>query len=253
MKAFLNRIDGLDDAIITMYLSKRNLTRQLEMEIRHEVMKNSACSAFDVFSDVHDDVTVPMGTLLHMTPKLRDYLEKLFKWGTQHMTMLRFIDLSFSVYGLHRGGQDDVDAHAYRMHNRVIRASTRMGDVHTGEMSEFYQGKIIPTDVALIQLGIDTPNEITVDGKTYVKATNGYILKGHENDRDYKRGLYMMSWPSDFIFRIPLVEFAHVYKLRNKHGTANPEVKQCIESCTDQLITAMDGFVTRELLEAIPN
>lgn len=37
MEVFLNRVDGLDDAIISMFLSKRTLTRELEMDIRNEV------------------------------------------------------------------------------------------------------------------------------------------------------------------------------------------------------------------------
>ena len=82
---------------------------------------------------------------------------------------------------------------------------------------------------------------------------NGYILKGMEKSKDVKRGLYMLSIPSDFIFRIQLTEFAHIYKERNIKGTANPELKQAVESMTDQLQVATHGFVTRELLEVIPN
>ena len=36
MKIYLNRIDGWDDAIISMFLSKRTLTRELECDIRKE-------------------------------------------------------------------------------------------------------------------------------------------------------------------------------------------------------------------------
>ena len=248
MEAHLNRIDGVDDAIITMYLSKRNARRGAELGIRRLVMECSATGLADSL-----DADVPIGALRKLTPELKDYLDKLFKWGVHHITMLRFIDLSFMVYGMHRGGQDDVDAHNYRMNNRIIRASTRLADIKHGEMSEFYQGKIVPTDVALEQLGIELPHEIERDGDTYVKAVNGYILKGHENDRDYKRGLYMMSWPSDFIFRMNLTEYAHFYKMRNSNGTANPEVKKCVEDLTDQIEKATMGYVTRELLKEIEN
>ena len=37
MEVYLNRLDGWDDAIISMFLSKRTLTRELEMEIRKVV------------------------------------------------------------------------------------------------------------------------------------------------------------------------------------------------------------------------
>ena len=74
-----------------------------------------------------------------------------------------------------------------------------------------------------------------------------------ENNRDAKRGLYMLSIPSNFIFRITLTEFAHVFKERNKEGTANPEVKEAVESMASQLSSATLGFVSRELLTSIRN
>lgn len=245
MQVYLNRVDGIDDAIISMFLSKRTLTRDLEMEIRSETFdcSNMSYRANGMFGSLQEE----------LNDKMKDWLHKLFKWGVHHMTMLRFIDLSFSVYGLHRAGQDDMDAHAMRMNNRIIRSSTRLADFNHGEVSEYYKGKIVPTDVALAHLGIITPDEIEYEGQTYVKAVNGYILKGMEKKKDVKRGLYMLSIPSNFIFRIQLTEFAHVYKERNEKGTANPEVKIAVESMADQLQLATRGYVTRELLEAIPN
>ncbi len=245
MQIHLNRIDGLDDAICTLFLSKRHLTREKELEIRRQVAEHVR-----PFSEGD----APIGAFMpEMGETLDKWIDNLLKYGRQHMTMLRFIDLSFSVYGLHRGGQDDVDAHNYRFNNRIIRASTRLGTFQSGEMSEWYQGKILPTDVALAALGIELPDELEHDGKIYVRACNGYIEKGHENDNDYKRGLYMLSIPSDFLFKIQLTEYAHVWKLRNKWGTANPEVKIAIESGTDQLEAASNGRFDRELLKAIPN
>lgn len=242
MQVFLNRVDGIDDAIISMFLSKRTLTRELELEIRNEV---NACSNH-VF-----DGEVPYGALVRQTDKLKGWLEKVTKWGEHHITMLRFLDLSFTVYDLHRGGQDDWDAHSYRFNNRIIRASTRLGVFKNGEMSDWYKGKILPTDTALAILDMSMPDEVTYEGKTYVRAVNGYILKGHENEKDYKRGLYMLSIPSSFIFRIQGTEFAHVYKERREDGTANPEVKMVAESCADQLDKATLGYIDRNKLLAI--
>jgi hypothetical protein len=244
MEVHLNRVDGIDDAIISMFLSKRTLTREMEMDIRQEVASYSRHFPKD---------GEPVGSLLELSEKLDDWLKKLFKWGVRHYTMLRFIDLSFTVYGLHRAGQDDLDAHAMRMNNRIIRSSTRLADFSMGETSEYYSDKIIPTDVALAYLGITTPEELEHEGKTYVRAANGYILKGMENDKDVKRGLYMLSIPSNFIFRIQLTEFAHVFKERNIYGTANPEVKRAVESMADQLDAATNRFANRDLLLAIKN
>ena len=242
MKVDLNRIDGIDDAIISMFLSKRTLTPELELEIRQEVAR---CSNHVPSRDT------PIGALTEASPKLRDWLDKLMKWGTRHITMLRFIDLSFSVYGLHRGGQDDWDAHACRFNNRIIRSSTRMANFGQSEMSGFYEDKIVPTDAALAALGIEMPEEVTLGDRTYVRAVNGYILKGHEDDKDYKRGLYMMSIPSDFIFRIQATEFAHVYRERNDDGSAHPEVKEVAESCATQVAGATLGYLDKKTLMEI--
>lgn len=243
MEVYLNRVDGIDDAIVSMFLSKRTLTRELEYEIREEVC---ACSA-----EFNEGKQIPKGCLCNVSDKLKDWLNKLFKWGARHITMLRFIDLSFTVYDLHRGAQDDFDAHAMRLNNRIIRSSTRLANFQQNEMSEFYQGKIITTDQALAVLGITTPEEIEVDGNTYVRGVNGYILKGHEDDKDYKRGLYMLSIPSCFIFRVQLTEFAHIYRERNINGTANPELKEAVEQMADAVYRATNGYVTRDLLLAI--
>lgn len=242
MKVYLNCVDGIDDAICTMFLSKRHLTREKEMKIRNEVQQHTTTT--------YDGVTSLGALRPNYSSKLAKWLHKTLEIGVEHMSLLRFIDLSFSVYGLHRAGQDDLNAHSMRMNNRIIRTSTRLGTFACGEMSEYYEGKILPTDMALAALGITTPDD---EGQTYVRAANGYILKGMENENDVKRGLYMLSIPSNFIFRIQLVEFAHVYKLRREEGTAYPELKQAVESMTSQLADATQGLITRDMLMEIPN
>lgn len=243
MEVYLNRVDGIDDAILTMFYSRRHITREFEMHVREVVHRHS-----------NHKITAncPYGALITTNEELDKWLTQLFSFSEHHITMGKFIDLSFTVYGLHRGGQDDWDAHAKRYDNRIIRESTRLG-IFGDEMSEWYKGKIVPTDIALASLGITLPNELTFEGKTYVKTTNGYILKGHENDKDYKRGLYMLSIPSNFIFRCNLTEFSHVYKERNESGTANPEVKICCEDCADQVEKATLGYASRDWLSSIRN
>ena len=243
MEVYLNRIDGWDDAIISMFLSKRTLTRELESEIREEVASHTN----------HYPGCGVVGSLFELSEQLQDWIKKLLKWAPSHITMGRFLDFSFTVYGLHRAAQDDLDSHAKRMENRIIRSSTRLADFKNGEMSEYYQGKILPTDVALAALGITTPDKIEYNSKTYVRGVNGYILEGMENNKDVKRGLYMLSIPSNFIFKMNLTEFAHMYKERNIKSSANPEVRTCIEAATDELEKASLGFINRDLLLAIKN
>lgn len=240
MKVYLNSADGIADAITTMFFSRRTWTRELEEEIRDICFRVNDRTGRYVGSRFQDD-----------NNQYAKWLNQLTKWGAKHITMLRFIDFSITVEGLHRAGQDDWDSHAKRYENRIIRSSTRLADFNN-EMSEWYQGKIIPTDVALSLVGMKSPDTIDVDGITYVKATNGYIQKGMENNKDVKRGLYMLSIPSNFIFKVNLTEFGHVYKERNNDGTANPEVKILCENIADQIEGFQKQF-NRELLLRIKN
>lgn len=249
MELYLNRVDGLDDAILTMFYSKRTITREFEEHVRSVVSRcvNPFWSA---------DRPVGMITADRDDPEAEEFfhwLDMLFKWCPIHITMGRFLDFSFTVYGLHRAGQDDWDAHAKRMENRIIRSSTRLADFQAGEMSDYYKDKIVPTDVALAALGIETPDEIEYKGQTYVRAVNGYIVKGMENKKDVKRGLYMLSIPSDFIFKVNLTESAHMFKERRPAGTANPEVKETAQKMLEAESAATAGYVTEDLLMKIKN
>lgn len=244
MKVYLNKITGIDDAIVSMYMSKRTWTRELEEKIRKAVWLCTNNKGAISIVDMHER-NYPLVDLF------KNELNKVCKWGKRHMTMLRFVDISVTVEGMHRAGQDDVDSHAMRFNNRIIRSSTRLAKFGN-EMSDYYNEKVIPTDVALAALGIKTPDKLEYEGKTYLKTVNGYVLEGMENNKDVLRGLYMLSIPSNFIFKCQLTEWAHVYKERNKSGTANPEVKQFCEEVCNQLEAMVPQF-NRELLEAIPN
>lgn len=230
MKVYLNEITGMADGIVTLYLSKRTWTPELDKEIRGDWFD------FDYGTPDKD---------AYKTAKERTMkrIETFCKYAWKHTAMLDFVTISATVEGIHRAGQDDWDAHACRFNNRIIRASTRLADFAEGEMSDFYKGKIIPIDVVLKEVfNMNLPDEIEKGDKKYVKAVNGYILKGLEGDRDVKRGLYMESIPSTFIFKVNMAQWAHVYRLRNKNGTANPEVKQLAEMLQDEIEKQMPWF-----------
>ena len=239
MKVYLNEITGIADAIVSMHMSKRSWTREFEEEIQN------VCHA----------VLDERGTLKSGEgedyDKFKNWMDMLAKWGWKHITMLRYINFSCTVEGMHRAGQDDWDAHAKRFNNRILRSSTRLASFGY-ELSDWYKGKIIPTDVALDRLQIEKPERIEIDGNTYVKAVNGYIREDLADVQDVKRGLYMLSIPSNFIFQVDLTEWSHVYKLRNAHSTAHAEVKECCETIAD-LLEAAHGQFNRELFEKILN
>lgn len=245
MHVCLNSISGISDAIISMYISKRTLTP----ELREHIIQLT-----EQFTD-RNGIYIPQKDGEECSKEREEFLnmvEKVCKWGTKHITMLRFIDFSFNVFGLHRGGQDDWDAHAQRFNNRIVRSSTRLATFGDAEKSEYYTDKIITTDEYLKYADIILPEKVDMNGISFVKGVNGYIREDMKDNKDVKRGLYMLSIPSDFIFRVNLTEWAHVYKERNIHGTANPEVKELCETIACLLEDA-NPFFTKELFNNIKN
>lgn len=240
MKVYVNEVTGIADAIVTMFMSKRSWTREKEMEIR-EICERVLSRQGRICPDAAEEDL----------KKYNEWMASLVKWGWHHITLLRFIDISVTVEGLHRAGQDDWDSHAARFNNRIIRNSTRLAEFGY-EMSNWYADKVIPTDLALQHLGMDTPDTLEKDGVRYVKTVNGYIREDMKDSADVKRGLYMLSIPSNFIFKINLTEWGHVFKERNEKGTANPEVKMCCEAIADQLQEFQPLF-DRELFLKIKN
>ena len=250
MDIALRSITGIEDAITTMFISKNSLTPEMEEDIIKTVQtvtdRNGAMKPENELSVLPQNIT----------GKYNDWMQMLTKWGKIHITMLRFVQISCMVHGLHRAAQDDFDAHAMRLNNRIIRSSSRFAGIkdesHLQNLSEYYADKVMTTDAALKLLDKELPKEIKHDGKTYVRAFNGYIIKGMEDNQDIKRGLYNLGFPSNFIFQCNLTEFAHIYKERNEKGHANPELKKCVETITDEIIR-MQPMFDRELLLAIKN
>ena len=241
MNVTVNSITGFEDAFVAMYMSKRTWTPELDKDIR------STCDAvLDRNGRIVNDYDA------ESLEKFNKWLGMLLRMGRRHITVLRYIDISIMTEGIHRAGQDDIDAHARRFDNRIIRSSTRLAEFSEGEMSDYYRGKIISTDEALNILNIDIPDSFEFMGRTYYKSPNGYIKEGYEDNKDVKRGLYMLSIPSNFVSKINLCEWGHVFKERNKNGGANPEVKEWAEEVMKQ-ITNMHHQITRDYVLSIEN
>jgi len=242
MNVNINSITGFEDAFVAMYISKRSWTPELDKEIR------GVC---DNVLDRHGFINLNCDA--DDLEKFNKWLGMLLRMGRKHITLLRFIDISIMTEGLHRAGQDDVDAHARRFDNRIIRSSTRLATFSDDEMSDYYKDKIL-TDSKVIKavLGIDMPEEIEYEGNKYVKSPNGYVKEEYKDNKDVKRGLYMLSIPSNFISKINLCEWGHVFKERNENGGANPEVKQWAEEVMRK-ITNYHKQITREYVLSIEN
>lgn len=242
MKVYLNEISGLWQAIVSMYMSKRSWTREKEEEIMHLY-----ADCYNRFGDRNvwtDD--------MRKWEEMDKLLDKLLKWAPKHITMTRFLDFSFTVEGLHRGAQDDFDAHAKRLENRILRSSTRLAKFTGNEKSDWYKDKIITTDEALQHMNMNLPAEIMIDGKNYVRSVNGYVLEEYIGDNDVLRGLYMLSIPSNFTFRVNCTEFAHILKERDKNGNAHPELQECVEEMLRQIQDEIPQL-TREWFYSVRN
>ena len=221
MNVYLNEITGVADALVSMYMSKRTWTPDMDEKIR------------DMWKVYTAGYFIP--GLSEITVEIDKLIDTFCKYAWKHTTMLDFITISVTVEGLHRAGQDDWDAHACRYNNRIIRSSTRLADFDEDEMSDFYNGKILTTEMALSLLGVNLPESIEFVGETFVKTEGGYIREDVKDDRDVKRGLYRLCIPSNFIFKCNMAQWAHVYRMRNANGTANPEVKQVAEAIQDAI------------------
>lgn len=228
MRVYLNEISGLWDAIDAMYFSKRTWTREKE-----EYLKKLYSEHFDRWGM----------KIKEPSPEMQDLMNKVFKWSRTHITLGRFLDFSFTVEGLHRGAQDDFDSHARRLENRIIRSSTRLADYKV-EKSDWYKDKILTMDEALSLYGIAVPEEIKVGGVKYVRATNGYIREDLKDVRDVKRGLYMLSIPSDFVFKCNCTEFAHIVNERDADSHAHPELREMIEQAKALLEEQIPNLTT---------
>ena len=225
MKVYLNEMTGIADAITSMLMSKRSWTREKEEEIRNLVNR---CS-------FRNGEINPNASAEDLSEFMRQ-LNITLKWGKKHITLLRYIDFSFTVEGLHRAGQDDWDSHAQRFNNRIVRSSTRLAKFNGTEKSDYYKDKVLHID-DLIQMGLISPmkESIEVNGTTYVYTTNGYVREDLKDNKDALRGLYTLDIPSNFIFKVNLTELAHVIKERDINSNANPEVKELAEAIKQQI------------------
>lgn len=225
MKVYLNKITGVDDAMVTLLMSKRTWTREKEEEIREKINKN----------------LTPEGFIKDEDPEFMEMIGKLIKYGIEfgHTTLLRFIDLSFTIEGLHRAAQDDFDSHAARLNNRIVRSSTRLATFENGELSDYYKDKVMLPFAVCEESGIELPEEITKNGITYKKMHFGYIDEkylGTKEEKDVMRGLYPLGIPSNFIFKVQFPEFGHIVQHRDHTSSANPELKEMIEIAKAELI-----------------
>ena len=247
MKFELMEVRGIVDACLALKMTRRSYTPEYEEKIRTALYKCTDSRTGKIMEKCDE----------HSFELIYNEMNKIAKWGAGvglsayvdagHETILRFIDFSIHVTGLHRGAMDDFDAHAMRMNNRIVRSSTRgNGAYSVGEMSDWYKDKIIPLSrvvqsVSEIMESFGLPQTIERDGKTYVFVGDGYIQEDFVENGDAQRGLYRLSIPMNCICKINLFDLRHIYMRRNEFTHANPELAAGIEMLADQIEDAVPG------------
>lgn len=170
----------------------------------------------------------------------------------KHHTLMKYIDITFFTEGLHRGAQDDLDAHAIAFNNRITRFSTRLAEIDSVQLSEWYQGKVVPIyQMQAHTSRMDIPEEVEMDdGSIFILTPFGYVLDKYAQvpakgglAKDVQRGLMPLGLAGNAIWKTDIFNLRYVYKMRGKvHTKANPELKEGMEQLADQIEAAVPVF-----------
>jgi hypothetical protein len=176
----------------------------------------------------------------------------------KHHTLMKYIDVSFFTEGLHRGAQDDLDAHAIAFNNRITRYSTRLAEIDQNLLSDWYKDKIIPFSETPFY--VDMPNEIYGENGKFIKTPFGWVIEKFAQvpaknglAKDVQRGGMLIGMASNAIWKTDLFNLRYVYKMRSKLTKANPELKAGMEQLADQIeehIPVFGPYFRKELTDS---
>lgn len=213
MKAQVIEVTGYVPAIASLYVTKRNLDQARLEDIKYHVAVS----------------TDRWGRVINPTKEFNEYMDKVIKYGVrfEHEKILEFIKIVVFMEGLHRGGQDDYDAHSKRM--TIIRSSTRASKKSSDvpEISDYYKDKILP----LFKIRDKLPQEID----KYVLTSWGYVRKDLIDNPDVLRGNVGLSCACDNISEMSFRDWRYVYHLRRKGTHAAPELQEAVEQVRKDL------------------
>lgn len=170
----------------------------------------------------------------------------------KHHTLMKYIDVTFITEGLHRGAQDDLDAHAIAFNNRITRYSTRLAEIEDNNLSEWYEGKVIPFHDIFSHLEIEDqlPDVLGMaDMGTFRYTPFGYVAEKYAQvpaknglAKDVQRGLMPLGMASNALWKTDIFNLRYVYKMRSKLTKANPELKEGMEQLADQIEKSVPVF-----------
>lgn len=171
----------------------------------------------------------------------------------KHHTLMTYLDITFITEDMHRGAQDDLDAHAKAFDNRITRFSTRLAEIEDNHLSDWYKDKIIPIvevdKYILDNHGFGLPQTFERDGQTFKKTPFGYVLEKYATvpaknglDKDVQRGGMFIGMASTAQWKCNMYALRYVYKMRSKFTKANPELKLAMEMLADEIEKSMPEF-----------
>lgn len=231
MKITYCKISGWDGAMRSFFMTNKKYDKQIEERLQ-KVEKYLILREYGI---INDDVDCED---LIWYDKIK---KNVIEVGKKHTTLLRFIDITFVVDGLHRGAQDDFDSHAKRLESRIVRMSTRVrNNEKLNEVSGFYKGKIITFDDLTKQF--DLPEEFVKDDKKFVRTPFGYVQDEYKDDRDVLRGNVPLAVSSMFTVKVNLTELCHIVRERAPGSAAAPELQEMIKMLVDEHIYPQLGL-----------
>lgn len=261
----LFKVSGYEDAILSLRMSKGRFydwkkardIQQLVWAVTDSqgficMPQEYACKVSSMHFNELNDHTKLTGNFYDDLKEFKRLLELTFNNSMKdhkHHTLMKYIDVTFITEGLHRGAQDDLDAHALGFNNRITRFSTRLAEISSNELSEWYKGKIIPFYKAIQMLNDNSEEQVHFP--PYIKDENditfkltplGYVVEKHAQipaknglAKDIQRGLMHLALPSDAIWKSDIFNLRYIYKMRNKLTKANPELKEGIDQLAKQI------------------
>jgi len=254
MEFKLLKVSGYEEAILSLRMSKgKYYSWEKAQQIQELVYKVTDHRGFLLSQEGYDNKNAYMPGPLDYEADVAEF-ERLLSltmnnaMGDQkHHTLMKYIDVSFITEGLHRGAQDDLDAHAIAFNNRITRFSTRLAEIDEVKLSTWYEDKVIPFGEVLAMV-TDLKGEhplpfiIEAGGEEYERTPFGYVLRKYAQvpaknglAKDVQRGLMPLGMESNGLWKTDLFNLRYVYKMRSKLTKANPELKDGMEQLADQI------------------
>lgn len=237
MKAQIIEISGYAGAFMSLYMTGKNVDSKRLDHIQATIEgATNRWGFFDKPESVHGKDFI-------------EYMDKVIKYGIkhEHETILDFIKVTIFMEDLHRGAQDDYDAHAKRLD--IIRSSTRANKKSSGsaaELSDWYKDKVLPFGALTSDMIGDRVEGslefaylpdmfVDTNGIKWVKTPWGYVKEELAKDADVLRGLVPLGVVCDNVSTISYRNLRHVYHMRRRGTHAAPELQDVIEMTREDL------------------